>query len=481
MSLRVACVRADDSPDADISMFMNNFTVLSRGAKKDFDSEKVEEMHHTLAEILNNEDAQIIFEPLHEDFSEDGILEVQIIGEFSPHLLHEFTDVMSENKLDVIKAQMLSSQQPGQMPRNHSSDKMSDKFSEKSEKSERGQGRHSMGETLQELSLAASKTIAAVLHTKTHRASQAQAESSVHGKTSTKSGMPLVSATASHSHTVGREIFYAREADGSKWTSAKRRNDIQMALKKCLKSHHLHGSVLVRLIHESEMIMVHKAPKLSVEVSDKVQVVRCAGQHHAELLHEICDYFDDADLEVVHAEMDTGETKDQDVNIFYIKREDDEPISSQQSLAMQTALQNIYKSHDLDGKVTIDNAPNSLPNSPEMKSNNDREYSRDSSSGAAGEKPAGTKRRKSITMLPPQMLQVAADGGSPRNRTMSEQMDSDAISPRNRTMSSPGSFGPIDVASSSPTIPNGSGGSPPASPHSPSSNNDSGQISVVIE
>ena len=113
LDANIASVRADDSPDADISMFINNFTVLSRGAKKDFDSEKLEEMHHALTEILNNDDAQIIFEPLHEDYSEDGILEVQIIGEYNPHSLHELTDVLADLKLDVIKAQVLSSEQPG--------------------------------------------------------------------------------------------------------------------------------------------------------------------------------------------------------------------------------------------------------------------------------------------------------------------------------------------------------------------------------
>ena len=37
-------VRVDDEPDADVDRFFNNFKVLSRGKKKDFDDEKIEEL-----------------------------------------------------------------------------------------------------------------------------------------------------------------------------------------------------------------------------------------------------------------------------------------------------------------------------------------------------------------------------------------------------------------------------------------------------
>ena len=113
----VVSVRADDTPDAEIEMFSYTFTVLSRGNKKDFDDEKLQEMHHTFAEILNdNNDAQIIFEPANEDFATDGVVEVQVIGEYHTNVLREITDVLSEMGLDVIKALMHASQQPGHHP-----------------------------------------------------------------------------------------------------------------------------------------------------------------------------------------------------------------------------------------------------------------------------------------------------------------------------------------------------------------------------
>jgi hypothetical protein len=69
----------DDSPDAELESFVGEFTVIARGAKKDFDDEKMEEMHHTLLEVLDDENAQIMFEPINEDFAADGILEVQLL------------------------------------------------------------------------------------------------------------------------------------------------------------------------------------------------------------------------------------------------------------------------------------------------------------------------------------------------------------------------------------------------------------------
>ena len=64
-------------------------------------------------QILNDADAQIIFEPFDEDFTADGILEVQILGEHHPAVLHEAADELDLMGLDVIKATVHHSVQPG--------------------------------------------------------------------------------------------------------------------------------------------------------------------------------------------------------------------------------------------------------------------------------------------------------------------------------------------------------------------------------
>ena len=69
LDAKLSTVRENDNPDADVELFFDNFTVLSRGKKKDLDDEKLEQIHHTLSEALNDADAQIIFEPADEDYS----------------------------------------------------------------------------------------------------------------------------------------------------------------------------------------------------------------------------------------------------------------------------------------------------------------------------------------------------------------------------------------------------------------------------
>ena len=129
------------------------------------------------------------------------------------------------------------------------------------------------------------------------------------------------SANGGHAHTtvdIGREVFYAREVDHTRATSADRRNEIRTSLHKVLEDHNLHGEVLVRLLHESEMALAHSVPRLDQQQKQMINIVRCVGKHHKELLHEICDVLDAQECDVVHADMDTT-TPGVDVNVFYIQ------------------------------------------------------------------------------------------------------------------------------------------------------------------
>ena len=89
-----------------------------------------------------------------------------------------------------------------------------------------------------------------------------------------------------HGHEVGREVFYAREADGSKATSADRRKEIQKALSQVIKNRHVHGEVLVRMVHESEMAIGHMVPRLAQKVKEQVTTKhQAAGSSTAQHLH----------------------------------------------------------------------------------------------------------------------------------------------------------------------------------------------------
>ena len=170
-------------------------------------------------------------------------------------------------------------------------------------------------------------------------------------------------ANGHHVVDIGRELFYARECDGSRQSSATRRTQIQRELHAVLEAHNLHGEVLVRLLHESEMALAHSVPRLDMEQKQLISIVRCVGKHHKELLHEICDVLDEEACDVVHADMDTT-TPGVDCNIFYIQHKDKTLISTEKRKQLKEQLQQLYASHKCSGEVTVELGTGSPPASP---------------------------------------------------------------------------------------------------------------------
>jgi hypothetical protein len=46
-----------------VDAFVASYVVIARGAKKDFDDEKLEEMQHALTETLDDKDSQVCAVP----------------------------------------------------------------------------------------------------------------------------------------------------------------------------------------------------------------------------------------------------------------------------------------------------------------------------------------------------------------------------------------------------------------------------------
>lgn len=341
LEARLSSVRTSDKPDADCSHFIDHFTVLSRGAKKDFDDEKLGEMQHALSEVLNDENAQIIFEPVDDDYSADGVIEVQILGEHHPAVLHEITEALDGMNLDVIKAAVHHSVQPGHShhdahPAPAAAHHVSVSLAEPSEglRERTSKVLDTVGKT--------TVTIAKnVLYLKRGQSVKGQGTKN---KDREERG---------HGHQVGRETFYARENDGSRKTDAARRTEISENLRKVLDTHNLHGEVLVRLLHESEMALAHTVPKLDdIKDKERVSVVKCVGKHHKQLLGEICEYIDRSKCDVIHADMDT--TSDgKDVNIFYISRTDSAVITAEQRAEIKQSITDMFASHAVTAQVSV--------------------------------------------------------------------------------------------------------------------------------
>jgi hypothetical protein len=99
-----AHAETDDVHDVDV------FLVRPRAGDSNFDDEKLEEISHHLVEALgdNSGNAQVLFEPVEteKDFSKDGVLEIDVVGEHHPDILHEILDWLThpDQNLEILKA-----------------------------------------------------------------------------------------------------------------------------------------------------------------------------------------------------------------------------------------------------------------------------------------------------------------------------------------------------------------------------------------
>lgn len=366
LDAQITSVRADDTPDADIELFYDSFTVLSRGKKKDFDTEKLEEIHHALSEVLNDADGQIIFEPADEDFSRDGIIEVQILhaADQKSSVLHEITDKMSSMGLDVVHGMVHQSLQPG----HHASP----------EKSKSKKDLANVSPTPATTAELASIRVEAVSEMKPASPLRApslkQAGRSFTTVLSNVGKKSKAKADGKDDHSsqgtgVAREVFYARESDGSRLTSSKRRHEIQHALQTILKEHNLHGEVLVRLVHEQGTIGGQtRAPRFKDQ--EAISVVKCSGRHHKDMLHAVCDVIEAQKYDVIHADI-TPSSTGFDKNTFYIRhKEKAGNLTFSERDALCKAIQGLYtdgRYSNSDGLyVTVTGLAESAPTSPTL-------------------------------------------------------------------------------------------------------------------
>lgn len=328
--------------------------------------------------MLNDENGQILFEPSDEDFTNDGILEIQIIHDTDHSgVMHEIIDELSLLGLDVKQGMIHQSRQLGHHHAPHA------EKSEKSERSERSR-RNSHSNAVEprvtqpeasvpdvEKTPAAEVTGEAEAETST-KAAKKPAElkvtiEDVQVKTR-KTSLPRRLSTTGRSFTTAlanvgrrkdaeagesheeigsaREVFFVRETDGSHLTSAKRRHEIQHKLQQILINHKLRGEVLVRLVHEREAGLLDGAvsnPKLRNR--EITTIVKCVGQHHKELTHLICDAIEEGNYDIVHADIVPGE-KGFETNTFYIQHPHGESnLTDAERTTIQSTLEALYREH----------------------------------------------------------------------------------------------------------------------------------------
>lgn len=103
------CVNQDgDTQQEDFKgSFVDTLVVVARGAKKDFDEDKLHEIHHELSEILHDRDADIRFEPATVEFSHFGMIELDIFGSTSieVHIQNEIVGALTKLGLEALVVQ----------------------------------------------------------------------------------------------------------------------------------------------------------------------------------------------------------------------------------------------------------------------------------------------------------------------------------------------------------------------------------------
>jgi hypothetical protein len=294
-----------------VDAFVAQYVVISRGAKKeDFDDEKLEEMEHALLEVLDDRDAQVIFEPYDDDFSKDGAVEIQVLVQHHPDVLHEITDALADMGLDVLKADVTHTKQP---VHGHTAIYPQPWGSKPASRSNSFKGKRSASPTavrssdqFVHVTVADSPSVSRTRKTSKESVSTEQAIA-VEAALNKREALDRLHGTETAFYAIEekeRAIFYAREADRALQFTAARRAEIKSSLEHIVREHGLQGTVMVRVIHEGQMKMAHQLPTFDHE--EVIAVIRSTGAHHKELLHEICDVLHEKAIDVFHAVMDTN-------------------------------------------------------------------------------------------------------------------------------------------------------------------------------
>jgi len=324
-----------------VDAFVAQYVVISRGSKKDFDDEKLEEMEHALLEVLDDRDAQVIFEPYDDDFSKDGAVQIELLVQHHPDVLHEITDALATMGLDVLKADVTHTKQPvhGHTAIHAPSKPVSRANSFK--------GKMGGGTSASNEHFVAGHDVPTPRTRKTSKESvSTEAAMAVEAALNKREALDRMHDTETAFYAIEekeRAVFYAREADRSLQFTAARRSEIKAALEAIVHEHGLQGTVMVRVIHEDQMKMAHQLPQFDHE--EVIAVIRSTGQHHKELLHEICDVLHDQAIDVIHAEMDTNAMGEEE-HALYVSRCDDKPTDRAQRTMLRAAINELYLKHD---------------------------------------------------------------------------------------------------------------------------------------
>jgi len=379
-----AHAESDDVIDVD------RFVVMPRMGG-DFDNEKLDEIAHRVKEAINDDESQVIFEPVDMDEIGDldavGVLMIRLIGDHHPDVLHEIFDMLAEEKLDVVRAIVDEHHALGDHGGGGAAAKGHghghghghihagvSKSQRKRIKSWRKKKQQKSGSSGSASSDGASSDGGSELGDVEADAAAALAgidedgpdavEAGVAGEggggggirarsvswRGTKKRSTSADATAAaDAHPVAAkeqraglketETIYAKmQPDGAtgrrRPIDAVKRARIRTRITHMLEDHGCHGEAMLRMVSEAD---AHEAvhPITAIDADDEIAIVSVSGQHHPDVVHEVMDALCALQLDVMHADItqptdrhgDHSATM-RDQSTFYVRNIDPEAAVS---------------------------------------------------------------------------------------------------------------------------------------------------------
>jgi Kef-type K+ transport system membrane component KefB/predicted amino acid-binding ACT domain protein len=342
-----AHAESDDVIDVD------KFVVVPRMGG-DFDDDKLHEIAERVKEAINDDQSQVIFEPV--DFAKDlaqvGVLQIRMIGDHHPDILHEIFDLLALEKLDVMRAIM----DEHTAMDSHGSSSDHDTPRGRSSSMDKRAGRSRV------VSWTGKRSQTPTIAEDSGDDDWAKSPTAVSnpGKPSPR---PAMHRQRSASMLKESETIYARsmrDAEGKRAAiSAVKRANLRESIQKLIESHDgCHGEVMLRMVPEEDAHeTVH--PITAIEKDDEVSIVTTHGKHHPEIIHKCLDVLAALQLDVMHADISQSDGTDgtEDRSVFYIRNIDADAAITATDPArrreIRTKLSAVFAEHGIDGHASV--------------------------------------------------------------------------------------------------------------------------------
>ena len=273
----------------EVDAFVASYVVLPRGPKKDYDDEKLQQMRHHLQEVIDDREAQILFEPHNAHFGTDSAVEVAVLVEHHPHVLSEIASKLTALGLDVLKAELRSSKQAVKGVTTRSQDGTVQMTTMKK--------KNFAPETI----IPGQETL---FEAKTEMIKKTNSTFKILAEDSMNAGMVAGDTRLVAFASTDRQIYYAIEqAEHTHTIGAHRREEIKAVVEESIKAHQLQGRCNVRVCHKNEMMVETMGPNM--RDVEGIAVVKYEGPHHKDILPLFAGILVHAHVNVVFAVVDS--------------------------------------------------------------------------------------------------------------------------------------------------------------------------------